>query len=125
MDIISPSITKKVINDSATLTNADNALVTIPRIQTGYLKQFTASNPAGSPANLMIEDEYTPDSSTNNTSPTLVTKNCFPVVVPAAAGGANGYIVIDYGHPLSKHMGSLAILSDTANVIISFVLELE
>jgi hypothetical protein len=40
-------------------------------------------------------------------------------------GGVNGYIVIDYGHPLSKHMGSLAILSDSANVIVSFLLKLE
>jgi hypothetical protein len=125
MDIIAPSITQKVINDSAVLTNTDNALVTIPRIQTGYLTQFTASNPSASAANLMIEDEYTPDSSNGNPSPTLVTKNCFPVVVPPAVGGVNGYIVIDYGHPLSKHMGSLAILSDTANVIVSYLLKLE
>jgi hypothetical protein len=125
MDIIAPSVTEKVINNSVVLTNADNLLVTIPRIQTGYLMQLTASNPGGAAANLMVEDEYTPDSSVGNPTPSLVTKNCFPVVVPAAVGGVNGYIVIDHGHKLSKHMGSMAILSDTNAVIVSYVLKLE
>jgi hypothetical protein len=96
-----------------------NSIVSVPRIQTGYTYRVTASNPTGSAANLMLQDVYTPDSSVGNPVPTQVTKNRYPLLVPAGA------MVDINGHKVSKHMGTLQVMSDTGNINFAYILELE
>lgn len=119
MDIISPSVSPKIINNAVTLTNAANVLATIPPIQTGYLKRLAVSNPTAGVANLMVQDAYTPDSSVGNPTPTPVVKDRYPIMITA-----NDFIDIN-GHTISKHLGALQITSDTAGVIVGYDLELE
>ena len=119
MDIIQPSVSPKIINNVVTLAAAANSLIIIPNIQTGYVKRATIQNPAGAPCNLMIQDVYTPDISVNNPTPTLTTKDRYPITVPAG-----GWLDIN-GHTISKHMGTLQVTSDTASVVFGYTLELE
>jgi hypothetical protein len=97
----------------------DNDLVTIPRIQTGYVYRLAVNNPTGGPANLMLQDVYTPDVSNGNPTPTLQVKNRYPIYITA------GDFIDINGHKISKHMGKLRITSDTAGIIVGYVLQLE
>jgi hypothetical protein len=119
MDIISPSVSPKIISNAVTLGIGDNDLATIPPIQTGYLKRLTISNPTAGTANLMVQDVYTPDSSVGNPAPVPVVKDRYPIMITA-----NDWIDIN-GHTISKHLGALRITSDTALVVVGYVLELE
>jgi hypothetical protein len=96
-----------------------NILVTIPGIQTGYLKRLAINNTAAIPANLITADVYTPDSSNGNPNPVETIKLRYPVYITAS-----DWIDID-GHTISKHMGTLAIVCDTPGVIVGYVLSLE
>lgn len=96
-----------------------NLLVTIPKIQTGYLKRLAINNPTAGTANLMVVDTYTPDSSQGNSIPVPVLKFRYPIMITK-----NDEIDID-GHTISKHMGMLAIACDTPLISIGYVLSLE
>jgi hypothetical protein len=121
MDIISPSVSPKIINNAVTLAAIANVLVAaIPGIQVGYLKRLAVSNPTGALATLMVQDKYSLDSSAGlPVPPATTTKDRYPLIVPA------GKMVDINGHTISKHMGSLQITSDVAGVIASYVLQLE
>jgi hypothetical protein len=97
----------------------DNDLVTIPPIQTGYVTRLAVSNPTVGTANLMVRDVYTPDASHANPIPTLQVKDRYPISITTT-----DFIDIN-GHKISKHMGLLRVSSDTAGVIIGYLLELE
>jgi len=97
----------------------DNNLVTIPPIQTGYVKRLSVSNPTAGTANLMVQDVYTPDVSNSNPTPTQQVKNRYPISITTT-----DWIDVN-GHTISKHMGLLRITSDTAGVIVGYVLELQ
>jgi hypothetical protein len=97
----------------------DNNLVTIPPIQIGYVKRLSVSNPTAGTANLMVQDVYTPDVSNANPTPTQQVKNRYPISITTT-----DWIDVN-GHTISKHMGLLRITSDTAGVIVGYVLELQ
>lgn len=96
-----------------------NPAVSIPGIQTGYVKRLAINNPNATPANLFTADIYTPDSSVGDPSPVETIKLRYPVYITAT-----DWIDID-GHTISKHMGSLAFACDTPNVVVGYVLELQ
>jgi hypothetical protein len=96
-----------------------NPLVSIPGIQTGYVKRLAVNNPTGGAANLYTADIYTPNSSQNNPTPIQTIKLRYPIYITAA-----DWIDVN-GHTISKHMGMLAILCDTPGVIVGYDLELQ
>jgi hypothetical protein len=117
-----PGINTIVVVGVGTITVTlivDNNLVTIPPIQIGYVKRLSVSNPTAGTANLMVQDVYTPDVSNANPTPTQQVKNRYPISITTT-----DWIDVN-GHTISKHMGLLRITSDTAGVIVGYVLELQ
>ena len=117
-----PGINTIVVVGVGTITVTlivDNNLVTIPPIQIGYVKRLSVSNPTAGTANLMVQDVYTPDVSNANPTPTQQVKNRYPISITTT-----DWIDIN-GHTISKHMGLLRITSDTAGVIVGYVLQLQ
>ena len=119
MDIINPVIERPVISGMTTLALWVNSLVDIPRIKIGELKRLAVNNPTASKATLIVQDVYALDSSNGNPTPgPAAAVNRYTLVVPA------GEWMDLNGHTISKHMGTLQINTDVANVVASYVLEL-
>jgi hypothetical protein len=83
------------------------------------VKRLAVNNPSAKPANLALADIYTPDPSYYNPIPVVVIRPRYPLYITAT-----DWIDID-GHTISKHMGMLVVICDTANIVGSYVLELE
>jgi hypothetical protein len=120
MDIENPVIDKVILNDSVTLAMGDNEVADIPPIRIGYVARLAVYNPGLVACVITLMDEFLPDSSDGNPSPTLVSSlPRYTLLVPA------GDFIDLNGHRISKHLGLLNINASVAGCIASYILELE
>lgn len=118
-DIINPTPENADINISLTLASGDNNLVNIPNLNIGYVKRLAVSNPTAATRTLTIKDNYTPDITNGNTSPSAVSRQRYQMTIPT-----NDFVEISQGK-IAKIIGQLDLNSDAAGLVVSALMELE